>query len=745
VGESEKIMHGRRSLARVTHQKSMAEAIKTTRPDIQGLRALAVLAVVFDHAFAWPSGGFVGVDVFFVISGFLITGLLLRERERSGTISFTGFYRRRVRRILPAAVLVLIATVIGTNFLLGASRLASVVWDAIAALLFSANWRFAATGTDYFQAAGPVSPLQHYWSLSVEEQFYFVWPWVMLLVLSLAGRRVKGLPPRARWAAGAAIGAIGIASFCWALYDTANAPTVAYFSTFSRAWELALGAALAIMSPALERYLPGWLRPLLAWIGIIGILIGLFTTSATSAFPAPAAALPVLATGLVIAAGTGGRQRLIAPLTNRVSRYFGDISYSLYLWHFPVIIAFGPYLLYVLHENTADWLYYAILLAVAVFLSIASYHLVETPIRKSTWLEPRATRGSKRRRRVTTESRGRYVALGSLAAITVIGVVGALAFNALATPSVSAAESGSAVSKTSTTTSSESTSTSSAQAKLTAQITAALAAKSWPDKLSPTVADAADEAVPGNTGQCGSIKFLPAAECTFGKASAPKKALLVGDSIAQAYVPALAKIFGHGDWSLRITSMYACPFIDTKIGNATGTVNACSQRKKDEYTTIASEKPDLLIISNTFERGVDPSTGLAATANVWSAAFKSMIKKVAPDVKKFVVLPPPAPDKNIQTCYTPFSKPSDCESNVANTQWVSMAQDEQATVEAKGGVFIDNRDWYCNTAGLCPAFVGTTLMKKDAAHITAKYSAILTPVMQAAFESKGILPKTTTP
>jgi peptidoglycan/LPS O-acetylase OafA/YrhL len=716
----------------------------TARGDIQGLRAIAVLAVVADHAFAWPSGGFVGVDVFFVISGFLITGLLLRERERSGTISFTGFYRRRIRRIMPAAVLVLIATVIGTNYILGASRLSSVVWDAITAFFFSANWRFAITGTDYFQASGPVSPLQHFWSLSVEEQFYFVWPWVMLLALSLAGRKVKGLTPRARWAAGAAIGIIGVASFAWALYETNSSSTVAYFSTFSRAWELALGATLAIMTPVLER-IPHRLRPLLAWLGLIGIVVSLFVTSSTSGFPAPGAAFPVLATGLVIVAGTGGRQRLLFPLTNPLSRYLGDISYSLYLWHYPVIIVFGPYLLYLLGGGSAGWLYYVILLATAVVLSIASYHLVETPIRKSRWLEPRTSRGRRRTRQ--GGSRTPYVVLGSVAGLTVVAVVVALTFNTLFTPSVSASADNSVAADSTSSASIPSAAatpapaadSSNAQAQLTAQIKAALAAKSWPATLTPTVADAADETLPGHTAQCGSVKFLPASECTFGNPDAPNTALLVGDSIAQAYVPALAQIFGQGDWSLRITSMYACPFVDTDIGNATGSIQACQQRKQDEYATIAAMKPDLLIISNTYERGTDPATGLATTLGVWSTAFKSMIKKVAPEAKKFVVLPPPPLDKNIQTCDTSFSKPSDCVSDVANSQWITMASDQKATATAKkNGYFIDNRAWYCNTAGLCPPFVGTTLMKKDAAHPTADYVLMLTPVMTQAFAKAGL-------
>src|SRR6184192_439573 len=149
---------------------------KNVRADIQGLRAFAVLAVIGSHLAGWPTGGFVGVDIFFVISGFIITSLLLRVKEETGTISFAGFYQRRVRRILPAALTVLTATVLAAFAVLPKGRAAETLTDGIWALLFSGNWRFAVGGTDYFQEGQPPSPLQHFWSLGVEEQFYFVWP-----------------------------------------------------------------------------------------------------------------------------------------------------------------------------------------------------------------------------------------------------------------------------------------------------------------------------------------------------------------------------------------------------------------------------------------------------------------------------------------------------------------------------------------------------------------------------------------
>jgi peptidoglycan/LPS O-acetylase OafA/YrhL len=372
----------------VTGTTAAKPTVKSLRRDIQGLRALAVIAVIFDHLLGWPSGGFVGVDVFFVISGFLITGLLLREHERTGKISFVHFYRNRVKRILPAAALVLVVTVVASFLLFNASRAASTLWDAVASFFFAANWRYAAVGTDYFQAGGADSPLQHYWSLAVEEQFYFVWPWLMLLIFVIARRSGRLDNRRIHLVVGAMMLLISAASFVWAMNETATNPTVAYFSTFSRAWELGVGAMVAVMASSFSQ-LPSWSRPVLGWIGLVGIVGSIFLVQADALFPTPSAVWPVLATALVIVAGTGGQQRYLAPLTNPVVGHLGNISFSLYLWHFPIII-FGTSLF---GENVLSLL----LMSVAMIMAAEfAYYLVEDPIRKSQWLTGPRKSGNKR-------------------------------------------------------------------------------------------------------------------------------------------------------------------------------------------------------------------------------------------------------------------------------------------------------------------------------------------------------------
>ena len=216
------------------------------RDDIQGLRAVAVLLVVLAHAgVPFLAGGFVGVDVFFVLSGFLITGILLAEAEARGRISLLDFYVRRASRILPAAALTLVVTDVAAHHLLNFVRARETVSDSLWAAAFGANIHFAREGSDYFAQGQPPSPILHFWSLSVEEQFYLVWPGVLAVVVCLFALRRRTLL--------AVVTAAAVASLAWSILETRSSPIDAYFSTFARAWELALGAALAIALPRLER------------------------------------------------------------------------------------------------------------------------------------------------------------------------------------------------------------------------------------------------------------------------------------------------------------------------------------------------------------------------------------------------------------------------------------------------------------------------------------------------------------
>ncbi|MEZ3156813.1 acyltransferase family protein [Microbacterium sp. BWR-S6Y] len=347
------------------------------RRDLQGLRAVAVLAVVSTHLTGWPRGGFVGVDVFFVLSGFLVTGILLSDLREAGTVRLTAFFARRVKRLLPAAVLVLISVVALGSVLFSTTRAERTLLDALSALGLASNWRFGWEGRDYF-ATTDMSPLQHFWSLSVEEQFSLAWPLLVLLAVAiLPAIARRGRTARVLIALLALL--VVVASGAAAGMFTPTDPSLAYFSTLTRVGELAVGAVIAAGAAPLAR-LPRAVGGLFSWLGVAVIATSFVVVDPDAAFPAPWAALPVAGAALVIAGGVGGdpRHRPLFVLTNPLAVVIGDLSYSLYLWHLPVIVFAG-----ILLPPGPGAL--AITALAIVVLSVATFLGVEQPVHRMPW------------------------------------------------------------------------------------------------------------------------------------------------------------------------------------------------------------------------------------------------------------------------------------------------------------------------------------------------------------------------
>lgn len=287
---------------------------------IQGLRALAALLVTIFHARLVP-GGFIGVDIFYVISGYLITGLILREIENTGKLDLNAFYQRRIKRLLPTSVFVLFSTAIVGMFVLPAITRDALGRDLFAAAAYISNYLFAWWQNDYQNLNATPSPFIHYWSLAVEEQFYVVWP-IFLLLLSRYGKRAIF------WG----IAGTTAASLVLSVYQTQTSPIWAFYSLPTRAWELGVGALLLFIPDNIwrNRYIP--------WLGVIGILIATFNFDENTAFPGINAVLPVVATALLIGS-ISIWPRLFNDLSNnRLSQWLGAISYPLYLWHWPALV-----------------------------------------------------------------------------------------------------------------------------------------------------------------------------------------------------------------------------------------------------------------------------------------------------------------------------------------------------------------------------------------------------------------------
>ena len=350
------------------------------RPDVQGLRAVAIFLVVVYHA-GLPgfSGGYVGIDVFFVISGFVITGLLLREREETGGTSLRSFYGRRARRIIPAATLVIIVTVVVSYHSLGPLVGHETAVDGQWAALFLANVHFAAVHTNYLAAQAPPSPLLNYWSLGVEEQFYVVYPTLFLLIGWWARKQ--------SFRASLSVVLVALISVSYAMsivLTSTNAPS-AYFSLFTRFWELALGGLIAVHGRHLQRVPQAW-AAVASWVGLLVILLASVTLSGSSAYPGALVAIPTLGTGMVIAAGAAQPIWGVESMLRRRSfQFLAAISFPLFLWHWPI--------LQIAAQSRGATSLPAwdtiLLLLLAGVLATLTYYFFENPIRHSRFLARR--------------------------------------------------------------------------------------------------------------------------------------------------------------------------------------------------------------------------------------------------------------------------------------------------------------------------------------------------------------------
>ncbi|MEQ1737428.1 MAG: acyltransferase, partial [Rhodoglobus sp.] len=335
------------------------------RPDIQGLRAVAVgLVIGYHFSPALVPAGFVGVDVFFVISGYLITGLLVGEIARSGRISLLSFYSRRVRRILPAALTVTLATLIVAYFVYPRLGFLEVARDAAWATAYLANVHLAQDPVGYFATAAP-SAFTHFWSLAVEEQFYLVWPVLLLIVVLLAKKSWR------RWSL-IVIGSVLVVSMALSVILTNVAPTLAFYSLSTRAWELAIGAGLAVAAQVLTKIPPRWSTEVAGALGVAAILTSAIVFSEFTPVPGSAAILPTIGAALILWSGAQSRTVVGRALSLWPARRVGDISYSLYLWHWPVLIFGFP-------NIDASPILRLGLLALVFALAIASYLLIERP------------------------------------------------------------------------------------------------------------------------------------------------------------------------------------------------------------------------------------------------------------------------------------------------------------------------------------------------------------------------------
>jgi peptidoglycan/LPS O-acetylase OafA/YrhL len=705
----------------------MSNGDRAFRPDVEGLRGLAVLLVVLFHAGFGAPGGFTGVDIFFVISGFLISGLLLRELESTGRIDLSAFYARRIRRLLPAAATVLVVTLIAAWILIDPLDRETVELDGASAALSIANIRFAIAAGDYFSAVANPSPFLHFWSLAVEEQFYLVWP-TLLLVGAWMVRRVAGR----RIGAAAVLGAVFVASLTADIVVTANAVNVAFYSLPTRAFELAAGGLIAVATPLLAR-LPRRLPDVLGLAGIAAMIAASQVLDQSLAYPGAYALLPMAGAGAAIAAGpasVGGRVLAVRPL-----RFLGRISYSVYLWHWPILvlapIAVGAALL--------PW-QTAACVAVSLLAGALSWRFIEEPFRRG--FRPATTRT-------------RRTLLAGLAAVMTLAVAsGSLAAESARTlvadtqgpdPTTAAQPIGTlppaiAWIPPRVTTPPLPIATATPLPTPTDGPTptplpsALINHGKLPKDVQPSLAAARNDKEQLWVDGCLGFESAtsPSSKCTFGDPSASFTIALVGDSHASDLFPALNAVAKGVGARLVPLVKVACPFIDMRIVDPIlkREYTECATWNRAVIARLASLRPDLTIVA--MSHWIYPVRSADNNVTAIGTAIGRMLGRLEGQVLLMVDTPHSSYD--VPACLSSHLGNIDACATPRRLALSGHGAIERVAATAADVPTLDLAPAIC-PADPCPAVIDDMIVFRDSHHLTATFAAALAPVV-----ARGLAP-----
>ncbi|WP_028278582.1 acyltransferase family protein [Arthrobacter sp. H5] len=656
------------------------------RPDIQGLRALAVLAVVLYHAgVSLLPGGYAGVDVFFVISGFLITTHLLKMLREKGTINFAQFYARRIRRILPASFVVLILTAVASLLFLPRVDTPGALEDATATALYVPNLLFASQGTDYLAETSP-SPFQHYWSLGIEEQFYLLWPLVLFGAFLLVRRSSLRLF--------LVIFALVTCSFAASIFLTAVSQPWAFFSLPSRAWELGVGGLVAFALQYRTIPVGAKLANCGAWLGLVGLAASIVLLNAETPFPGYAALLPVLSTALLILCGkTSAASRLL--LTARPLQAVGKWSYSIYLIHWPLLVipqvAVGT-------ENTLPLTVTFGLAALSIPLAALLHRFVEEPLRR-----PRRSTGRPAR--------------------SVPVVAAAVAASLLFAGAASATESAVGNSPIA----------SGQEAKRLAGNPNPSGTPVVPSNVTPDLRSAPDSLPATNTDGCHSEQEERAvsAGCVYGDEGAETDVVLFGDSHAAQWFPGVEKFADSDSHRLHNITKSSCPSVSIDIERNGAPYTECDEWRASALDTIRELAPELIVISN-YGR-VNPVDKSADTNKQWEAGLKATLEAL-PEESKVVIIAdtPHHPAPPVSCLSRNVEQAIKCDVNKADALDPALAEAERRTALTADAEYIDLTEYMCTDT--CPSIIGDILVYRDAHHITETFSQALAPRLSEKLE-----------
>ena len=657
--------------------------------EIEGLRAIAVAIVVIYHADLFFRGGFIGVDVFFVVSGFLLTGLLLSDHEEQHA-SFRRFYARRFRRLLPVAGLVLSATLVASWLIMNPVSFATVRTDGIWASLFVANVHFVDVGVDYMSQNASPSPLQHWWSLAVEEQFYFVWP-VLVAIAWRIGRKRAVLVTACL---------IGVASFGYSIYITARRPVEAYFLLPTRAFELAAGAILvtfmSIRPIAGER-----VRAAAGWLGLIGIFVSALILTEETVFPGWVYVVPTVCTVMVLMS-IGVLSGPLKLLRWNAFQWMGARSYSLYLWHWPLLVLYE-----VKYPNASALSRFALLL-VALWLSALSYRFFENPIRRNRRL---------------SESPALSLLVGASAVVIGIGFA-----QLPATVSTANTYTPTTIERSTSTTISQQ-SPMEILMQLNAEevpvIDAASLERRVPTNLTPSIIKAPkDKPSVFSTDCLARYESTNVPPCLYGKMDSTTGVALFGDSHMGQWFPGVEKAAIENGWRLEVMTKMGCPPVDVSINTFKGkTYRECDQWRENAIARIiASDTKVVMLGSNKYDSV--SGKGLSPRGTGWWGGLRRVITRLQ-DAGKQVVL-----FSDIPSMW--YDKPQCLAENSDDVRKCGRTRQQavrsprmqtEKTIAAELGIsYVDVTRWVCGTS-FCPAIIGSTMVYMDTNHVSATFAS----------------------
>lgn len=650
------------------------------RADIEGLRGVAVLAVLLYHG-GVPSftGGYIGVDIFFVISGFLITGLLLREMEETGTVSLPRFFASRAKRLLPSLAVVLSAVAVLSWVVLSPVRRSIVSGDILAAGVYGINWRQAWRAVDYFGAGLEASPVQHFWSLSVEEQFYLVWPALLLAVTWRLRRGGRSLRP----ALLTAVSAVAVLSLGYSVYLTAAEAGAAYFSTFTRGWELALGSILALALARADRIS----RPLAATLsagGMGAIAWACLRFTEDTLFPGAAALVPVLGAGAIIAAGsahdTVWPQRVLAL---RPVRHVGRISYVWYLWHWPLLVLAQA------HWGDLSTGQSMLVVAASYVPTLATHRLVEEPFRRARVF----VRAPRRALRLGFACTGTVMALGLVLQLTIPAIP-------------------------------------TAPKELVAGSKALDRGGDPPEKVSavrPAPRKAKSDRGQMYADDClVTPKGTTSPPCVYGDESASTTVVLFGDSHAMQWFPALVRVARERDWRLVGLAKAGCPpaQVDSYTKVFKRAYSECASWRERALQRIEEESPDMVVTSSlttyTVLRDGNRLSRGASDAALTAGYAETMRRLQKAGARVTVMAETPRAGDRVPHCVSRHPRNLDECAEPRREAFDYARLNTRAAHRVDGVTLIDAASRLC-PEGACPPVVGKALVYRNGGHLTATY------------------------